>query len=196
MLRSNLQTGDVIVSRKSSKESLAQALFNGACALVGRRRYGDTGFYLESSHVRGVVLNPITKTHKVFHWTAPEAEIGPLRDWMLDPSYAVIVRANFPLPSHMDLYRRAVQAVGMNYNYGLLLDILVGWEMEFFSLGLENEVCSTGIARWLAQDLARRHGLFRRYIPADFINLPSRFLPVGERDITQIPKLKPEPTGT
>lgn len=200
--RKDLVNGDIIVSRKPSSDSIIQALFNSACASVGKRRYGYSGIHLESSHVRGVMRNPNSLAWEVFHWTNPKAEVAPLEGWMLDPSYAIIVRPYTTYYSSRELILRAWEAAGRRYNYGLLLDIFFGYKFELFSLGLSNEVCSTGVGSWMGLPLispAPYHLsleepiLPRRFIPADFINNPMYFARITSMlDVPQKLKLEPK----
>lgn len=166
----NLQTGDLIVSRKAGN-TLYQSLFNSCVESVGKRRYGDSGVYLESNHVRvflkgdwrNFVLRWLPSEDCVFHWTHPKSRIDQFETWMLDPNYAVICRPKFTV-APWDIYDYVAFAVNRRYNYGLLLDIFLGLSFELFSLDLDNEVCSTGAAESLSIPEQRR------YIPADFIN--------------------------
>lgn len=199
--RNDLVNGDIIVSKKPSSESCWQALFNAGCASVGKRRYGNSGVHLESSHVRGVMRNPNSLAWEIFHWTHPKAEVAPLRDWMLDPSYAIVVRPYTTHHSTRELILRAWATVGRKYNYGLLLDIFFGFKYNFFSLGLSNEVCSTGIGSWHGMSpvapgpyhLKLENPIHpRRFIPSDFINNPQYFYRVTS--LQDVPsELKPEP---
>lgn len=190
----DLRSGDIIVSRKSNEESFFQTLFNSACASVGRRRYGDSGWYLESNHVRGFFYSTPFGEPYIFHWTHPKSTAEPLEDWMLDPSYAVIVRPRFVIPPDIDLWLDACFDIGKRYNYGLLLDIFLGIPIELFGLGLDNEVCSTGIASWVR--VPSETGVMqRRFIPADFLNLESWFEFVTPVNTTEVLELKTEPRG-
>jgi len=160
---SDLQPGDLIVSRKGGG-NLFQKTLNSLIEGVGRRRYGEGGLFLRSNHVRVCIRSGLLQ---FFHWTWPKSETVWFENWMLDPSYAVVCRPKFTVPSSLLDY--AVDNVGSWYNVGLLLDIYFGLSFELFSLGLDNEVCSTGAAEMLEQP---NH---RRAIPADFLNLPELF---------------------
>lgn len=179
----DLRPGDIIVSRKKGKTFL-QKTFNSLVEDVGERRYGDHGLYLRSNHVR-LCIAPAegTKPPTLFHWTWPKSETGRLHTWMLDPRYAFVCRPIFGIPAN--LFKLAKQQSGRWYNVGLLADIYLGMPFDLFSLGLSNEVCSTG-----AMDLIS-DSYHRRFIPADFLNRDEFF--VRENFDTRISVFREEP---
>jgi hypothetical protein len=163
--RSELQAGDLIVSRKKGS-NLFQKLFNSLIEDVGERKYGKTGLFLRSNHVRVCLGQGVQGGPLLFHWTWPKSELVDYEPWMILPSYAVVCR---PKQTPSFLWEYVVTNLTRWYNIGLLLDIYLGLSFEFFSLGLDNEVCSTGAMEMVAPPP------HRRAIPADFLNFPSFF---------------------
>jgi hypothetical protein len=187
-----MKPGHVVLSRRRDSFSShpVQATFQRLVELVQRREIGDDGIYLEANHVRVFVGFAFSASGSrvpwLFHWGGVSAGFEVGRDWMLDMDYAAVFGYTGGPVDSDTLFSSAMSRSTEVYDGGGLIDVMLGYDADVFTLGEGSNFCSSGAAALIEDALCVGKGsppesssvsgvfkdewLRRRVLPATFAN--------------------------
>lgn len=194
MILKELYPGDIIESYKKPDDwDFQKQFFNWKIKRHSLNVFGQDCVFPECNHVR-IIVGTTGGVTWGFHWTAPTARFFRAEEWMVDPSYSMVMRdRRGPLePCH--LMNACLDHDGSIYDIGDLID--TGFKLPFsLNFGRNNYFCSAGV--YMIREFMGRHDpcktLVERVPPCNWSNYPEIFDCVNAVDSVRSGLILPEP---